>query len=40
MGIRELRFDNQEVLKHLQNVIQKIETELRADTPSGAGGGK
>ncbi|HEX9826358.1 MAG TPA: endonuclease domain-containing protein [Flavobacteriaceae bacterium] len=40
IGIRELRFDNQEVLKHLQNVIQKIETELRADTTSGAGGGK
>lgn len=38
MGIKEIRFDNEIVINQFQIVIQKIEAELRKDTPLGAGG--
>ena len=33
VGIKEIRFKNEEVLKELSKVKLKIENELRADTP-------
>jgi very-short-patch-repair endonuclease len=38
IGIKEMRFDNEDVLDQIQNVIRKIETALRLDTTLGAGG--
>jgi len=37
IGIKEMRFDNENVINEIQNVIQKIETALRLDSPLGAG---
>jgi len=38
MEIKEIRFNNEDVINQIQNVIQKIETLLRLDSPLGVGG--